>query len=37
VFGGLTVIGVLAMLMYVLFAVVERRTTGWAHRGQQAG
>ena len=26
-----------AMLMYELFAVVEKRTTGWAHRGSQGG
>jgi NitT/TauT family transport system permease protein len=32
-FGGLVVIGVMAMAMYELFAVVERRTTAWAHRG----
>ena len=37
VFAGLAVIGAMAMLMYELFAVVERRTTSWAHRGQQAG
>ena len=37
VFAGLFVIGVMAMVMYELFAVVERRTTGWAHRGSQAG
>jgi NitT/TauT family transport system permease protein len=36
VFAGLFVIGVMAMVMYSLFAVVERRTTGWAHRGSQA-
>jgi len=34
VFAGLAVIGAMAMAMYGLFAVVERRTTGWAHRGQ---
>jgi NitT/TauT family transport system permease protein len=32
-FAGLAVIGAMAMLMYELFAIVERRTTGWAHRG----
>ena len=37
VFAGLIVIGVMAMVMYELFAVVERRMTGWAHRGSQAG
>ncbi len=31
-FAGLVVIGVMAMGMYELFAVVEKRTTGWAHR-----
>ena len=36
VFAGLFVIGVMAMLMYELFAVLERRMTGWAHRGQAA-
>ena len=35
-FGGLVVIGAMAMLMYELFAVVERRTTGWAHRSAGA-
>jgi len=34
-FAGLVVIGVMAMAMYELFAAVERRTTGWAHRGRQ--
>lgn len=33
VFAGLVVIGVMAMVMYELFAVLERRMTGWAHRG----
>ena len=32
-FAGLAVIGAMAMAMYELFAVVERHTTGWAHRG----
>jgi NitT/TauT family transport system permease protein len=31
-FAGLVVIG--AMAMYELFAMIEKRTTGWAHRGQ---
>jgi NitT/TauT family transport system permease protein len=35
-FAGLVVIGAMAMAMYELFAVVERRTTGWAHRGSGA-
>ena len=29
-------IGVMAMAMYELFAVLERRMTGWAHRGSHA-
>lgn len=36
-FAGLVVIGVMAMAMYELFAVVEKRTTAWAHRGSNAG
>ncbi len=35
-FAGLVVIGAMAMGMYELFAIVERRTTGWAHRGAGA-
>ena len=35
-FAGLVVIGAMAMAMYELFAVIERRTTGWAHRGAQS-
>jgi NitT/TauT family transport system permease protein len=35
-FAGLVVVGAMAMGMYELFAVVERRTTGWAHRGRAA-
>jgi len=35
-FAGLVTIGVMAMAMYELFSWVERRTTGWAHRGSQA-
>ena len=31
-FAGLVVIGVMAMAMYELFSVIEKRTTGWAHR-----
>jgi len=31
-FAGLVVIGAMAMGMYELFAVIEKRTTGWAHR-----
>lgn len=36
VFAGLAVIGVMAMAMYEFFAVLERRMTGWAHRGGHA-
>lgn len=32
-FSGLVVVGIMAMVMYELFSVVEKRTTGWAHRG----
>lgn len=32
-FAGLVVIAVMAMAMYELFAVAEKRMTGWAHRG----
>ena len=35
-FAGLVVIGVMAMAMYELFSWIEKRTTGWAHRGSQA-
>ena len=34
-FAGLVVVGVMAMAMYELFSVIEKRTTGWAHRGSQ--
>jgi NitT/TauT family transport system permease protein len=27
----------MAMAMYELFSWVEKRTTGWAHRGSHAG
>jgi len=33
VFAGLTVISAMAMVMYEVFAVLERRVTGWATRG----
>src|SRR5439155_9116893 len=36
VFAGLIVISVMAMAMYVVFAVMERRMTGWATRGMDA-
>ena len=32
-FSGLMVVGAMAMAMYELFSVVEKRTTAWAHRG----
>jgi NitT/TauT family transport system permease protein len=35
-FAGLMVIGAMAMAMYELFAIVEKRTTAWAHRGNGA-
>ena len=34
-FAGLVVIGVMAMAMYELFSLIEKQTTGWAHRGSQ--
>ena len=36
-FAGLVVVGAMAMVMYELFAIIEQRTTGWAHRGSQNG
>jgi NitT/TauT family transport system permease protein len=33
VFAGLIVISAMAMAMYEFSAVLERRVTGWAHRG----
>jgi NitT/TauT family transport system permease protein len=35
-FAGLVVISVMAMAMFVLIAELERRLTGWAHRGHMA-
>jgi NitT/TauT family transport system permease protein len=35
VFAGLIVISAMAMAMYEFFAVLEKRMTGWAHRGQE--
>jgi NitT/TauT family transport system permease protein len=35
-FAGLVVVGAMAMVMYECFAVLERRLTGWAHRGSNA-
>ncbi|MEF7614603.1 ABC transporter permease [Aquincola sp. MAHUQ-54] len=34
-FAGLLAVGVMAMIMYELFSVIEKRTTAWAHRGSQ--
>nr|WP_315246145.1 ABC transporter permease [uncultured Albidiferax sp.] len=34
-FAGLMVVGAMAMLMYELFSLIEKHTTGWAHRGSQ--
>ena len=36
-FAGLVVVGAMAMVMYEFFSIIEKRTTGWAHRGSQAG
>jgi NitT/TauT family transport system permease protein len=36
-FAGLVTVGAMAMAMYELFSAAERRVTGWAHRGSQAG
>jgi NitT/TauT family transport system permease protein len=35
-FAGLVAISAMAMAMYELFSAIEKRTTGWAHRGSQA-
>jgi len=35
-FAGLVVVGAMAMGMYEFFSVLEKRITGWAHRGSQA-
>ncbi len=36
-FAGLVVVGAMAMAMYEFFSILERRITGWAHRGSQGG
>ena len=36
VFAGLAVISIMAMAMYEVFAVLEKRMTGWATRGMDA-
>ena len=35
-FAGVIVISIMAMAMYEFFAFIEKRSTGWAHRGQQS-
>ena len=35
-FPGLVVDGAMALAMYALFSVLERRLTGWAQRGANA-
>lgn len=35
VFAGLVVISAMAMVMYEFFSFLEKRLTGWAHRGQR--
>ena len=35
-FAGLVTISLMAMAMYELFSWIEKRTTGWAHRGSQS-
>ncbi len=34
-FAGLLAVGVMAMAMYEFFSLVEKHTTGWAHRSSQ--
>ncbi|RIH88879.1 Riboflavin transport system permease protein RibX [Meiothermus luteus] len=36
VFGGLLVIAVMGILLYAVFALLERRLVGWAYRSQNA-
>lgn len=36
VFAGLLVVAAMGVAMYEIFAAVERRCTGWAHRGSSA-
>jgi len=35
-FAGVTVVGVLGVVLYEIFDFIEWRTTGWAHRGVRA-
>jgi NitT/TauT family transport system permease protein len=37
VFAGLVVIGIMGVVMYEIFAFIERRMTGWATRGSDPG
>lgn len=37
VFAGLAVIALMGVLMYVIFAMIEKRMTGWATRGATFG
>jgi len=37
VFAGLVVIAVMGVVMYMIFAVIEKRMTGWATRGATFG
>jgi NitT/TauT family transport system permease protein len=37
VFAGLIVVAVMGVLLFAVFAVLERRLTGWAYRGQSPG
>ena len=36
VFAGLMVVAVMGVILFAVFAVLERRFTGWAYRGQAA-
>jgi len=36
VFAGLLVLSFMGVGLYLVFAEIERRTTGWAHRGQDS-
>lgn len=33
IFASLIVLGAMGIVMYVIMAIIEKRTTGWAHRG----
>ena len=35
-FAGLMAVGAMAMACYELFSLIEKHTTGWAHRGSQS-